>query len=193
MWEKTIAIGTVVITLQGCVLIWLAFNRPTIHWLAVAVYASVVAALCVTTIYSFKILRLRRNFTPDTPLQEPKPETHKLELELPTLADRIFALCKEMRLYLRTVEPLPDYGPYSPGSEPGPKWLSEVVIPWQKKFDAGYMRRFNDRVVTIRHELAERGLSDGEIDSFIAGDVHDDRMLRTTIKALITLGAELDD
>jgi hypothetical protein len=70
MWEKTIAIGTVIITLQGCVLIWLAFNRPPVPWLAIAVYAAVVAALCVTTIFSFKTLRLRQRSTDETPKAE---------------------------------------------------------------------------------------------------------------------------
>jgi hypothetical protein len=64
MWEKTIAIGTVVISLQGFVLIWLAFNRPTSNLLVVGVYLVAVIALCVTTVFSFKIIR-HRQVTPE--------------------------------------------------------------------------------------------------------------------------------
>ena len=110
----------------------------------------------------------------------------------PTLAERTFVLCKEMRSYLKNVETEPQYSGKG-SSEDLAKWLSEVLFPWQEKFHAGYMLRFNARVVAIRHELAERGLRSGEIDSVVSADVHNAKMVNPMIEALITLAAKLDE
>jgi len=109
-----------------------------------------------------------------------------------SLSARAFALCKEMRSYLKEVGTEPQYNG-SGSSQDFAKWLSDVVLPWQERFHAGYMLRFHARLVAIRHELVEKGLRDGEIDSFIGSDVHNDRMLKQMIEALIMLAAKLDD
>jgi hypothetical protein len=110
-----------------------------------------------------------------------------------TLVERTLAICKEMRAYLKEVGPEPHWdGPH--GSNPDwAKWATNILTPWKTRFHAGYMLRFNDKVVRLRHELAERGLRDGDIDSVINVDVHSEGMVRQMIEALITLGAKLDD
>jgi hypothetical protein len=114
--------------------------------------------------------------------------SRKRELSVPTLAERTFALCKEMKAYIKQM-PRPE----CPAVDDKSDYVFGAYIHWQDGFTAGYLRRFSEKVTAIRHELAEKGLRDGDVDIVIGANIMDDKKLRKTIEALIVLAAKLDD
>jgi hypothetical protein len=54
MWEKVVAIGTVVLIILTSILVWQGFNRPAINWPLLGTVAIVALAFVIAAILNFK-------------------------------------------------------------------------------------------------------------------------------------------
>lgn len=59
MWEKIIAIGTVILIILTSILVWQGFSRPAINWPILGTVALVALALVIAAILNFKTASLR--------------------------------------------------------------------------------------------------------------------------------------
>jgi len=88
-----------------------------------------------------------------------------------SLPQRTFTLCRELQEFLDKSGPEPDVD-QSWHTNDGPvvwaeRWRKEVE-PWRTRFWATYWLRFEKRIVDTRHEFAEFGMKDDELDHAIA-------------------------
>jgi len=66
MWEKIIALGTMILIVLTSILVWQGFNRPTINWPILGAICFVVLGLGFAAILNFRTARIR---------SQPKPPT----------------------------------------------------------------------------------------------------------------------
>jgi hypothetical protein len=83
----------------------------------------------------------------------------------PLLRDRIFNACRELQMLLEKhgKRPNPYLIPISDRDEYIRKYTDEVQA-WDDKFQADYWRNHNDKIVALRHELAQESLTDNAPD-----------------------------
>jgi hypothetical protein len=88
-----------------------------------------------------------------------------------SLPQRTFALCRELQEFVDKSGPEPNVD-QSWHTSDGPivwaeRWRNEVE-PWRTRFSATYWLRFEKRIENTRHEFAELGMKDDELEHAIA-------------------------
>lgn len=70
-----------------------------------------------------------------------------------------------------------------------------VIEPWDDKFQAGYWRRFKERVLSVRHELAENRLVDQTLDdALMACDTRPEpHHVKAIVERIRYLASQLED
>jgi hypothetical protein len=63
MWEKIVAIGTVILIILTSILVWQGFSRPAINWPILGIVGIVALALVIAAILNFKTAHLRAQST----------------------------------------------------------------------------------------------------------------------------------
>jgi len=125
------------------VILWMCFGGL----LAWAITATVLAAL-----------RAKARVAPST---RPLPET--------SLRDRVFALCNELSVYAGDRKARPDeemvYAQYKDNGALYAEHYDAEIRSWDDKLGAGYMLRFRDRAVNLRHELVLNDVRDDALDA----------------------------
>jgi len=123
-------------------------------------------------------------------------EALRLEAELKAITTslefRTFALCREIRAFIKEIGPKPTI------DKPDQNSLSEFVRSgkfqeWKNRYESGYRKRFAARLIDLRNELQEHGQQDNELDTYVFSDefVADTRWLEIVVKDLIVLAGNL--
>jgi hypothetical protein len=110
---------------------------------------------------------------------------------MPTLTQLTFALCKELRLFIKEMGPKPELPEGT--TENKLHFFFNTVVPWQERLNILYAERFKSRVIDTRYKLKEHNLSDDKLNSAIATDKQDDEQLREIDRGLRSLAAQLED
>jgi hypothetical protein len=114
------------------------------------------------------------------------------EIKPPSLADQTFALCRELKTFLREIGPRPEIKEQG-ASAVANLMKSSEYRDWKNKFEGGYRQRFAMRLLEIRNELQVNGQQDNEVDHFVLGEfIADPRTLKAVLEDLIVMAAKLD-
>lgn len=106
------------------------------------------------------------------PIPEPKPSDSTTP---PTLTDRAFALCREMKEYMERLGPMEyDTGQNAMTNAEMFKDVNKDVILRCQKLDSGYYRRFAQRFADIYNEFGEEGMVDRELEQLASRSPMDD-------------------
>jgi hypothetical protein len=114
------------------------------------------------------------------------------QAEKPSLAQNTFALCKELRVFIKEIGPKPELPEGT--TEAKLQFVFDTVVPWQDRLNARYEEQFKNRVIDIRYKLKEQNLSDEKLNNAIAAvEKKDDESLRVIDRGLRCLAAQLED
>lgn len=120
----------------------------------------------------------------------PEPKPHD-STGVPTLADRAFALCREMTEYMEKLGPMEyDVGEHAMTDGATFTEVNKEVILRGQKLESGYQRRFAQRVADIYNEFGEQGLFDRELERLAKRQMDDPAVYRGVIERLRRIAAE---
>jgi hypothetical protein len=121
-------------------------------------------------------------------IREPKSSQSST---LPTLSDRAFALCHEMKEYIENLGPMEyDTGKHAMTSGEIFTEVNKEVILRAQKLESGYHRRFAQRVADVYNEFGEQGMIDRELEQLASRQMDDPEVFSGIIDRLRRMAAE---
>jgi hypothetical protein len=115
------------------------------------------------------------------------------ERYIDTLEKRAFAVAREVRALLSRHGKEPELGTSAvPGDEPLDR-MKKHLLPWRERVTAGYNAHLANEVRQIRDELAERGLSDGDLNELVAKNIKTEKDLSSIAQKIRILTSQLED